>query len=160
MLLLYNKWVLQRLKIFWNDKRRKQLTDPSNIGLYIFAVIVMAITWSGIKTVQANYELQKKISTLKQQNAVLKLQNENSQLQNKYYQTTQYLELAARQDFGLAAPGEKVILIPKDVALKYIDVALMPQSETDRKSADKRSQVDKNIQDWRDFLLGRQLFED
>ncbi|MBI2588977.1 septum formation initiator family protein [Candidatus Saccharibacteria bacterium] len=151
--------MLQQIKNYWSSSRRRQLTDVRNIGLYVFAVIVLAITWSGIKTVKTNYELQKKISTLKQQNAVLKLQNENSALQNQYYQTNQYLELAARQDFGLAAPGEQVLLIPKDVAMKYVDPNLSSVSSAKTK-ADNLPQYRKNLQAWRDFLLGHKLFED
>ncbi len=130
------------------------MTDVRNIGLYIFALIVLAITWSSVKTLQTNYELQKQISTLKQQNNVLKLQNENVDLQNKYFQTDQYLELAARQYFGLAAPGEKILLIPKEVALKYVDQGLGPHTSS-KTSEDNRSKYAKDFQTWVDFLLGR-----
>lgn len=132
------------------------MTDVRNIGLYVFAVIVLAITWSGVKTLQINYELQKQISTLKQQNEVLKLQNDNTALQNQYYQTNQYLELAARQGFGLAAPGEKILLISKDVAMKYVDPSLSPEAAPGT-TTDTRSKYAKNLQAWRDFLLGRQV---
>lgn len=90
---------------------------------------------------------------------MLKLQNENTQLQNEYYRTNQYLELAARQYFGLAAPGEKVLLVPKDVAMKYVDQSLVPKDPS-QKSEDKRSRYAKNFQAWRDFLLGRKLVEE
>lgn len=132
----------------------RKIFDPRNIGLYAFLLIVLAIAWSGVKTVQTNYELQKEISTLRQQNDVIRLQNENSELQNKYYETDQYLELAARQDFGLAAPGEQVFLIPKDVALKYIDPKLTQQVQS-KPDEDTRSKYQKNWDQWRDFLLGR-----
>ena len=148
--------MLNKLKNFWNSKNRQQLTHVSNIGLYIFAVIVLAITWSGVKTLETNYALQKQISTLKQQNEVLKLQNDNTAFQNQYYQTNQYLELAARQDFGLAAPGEKILLISKDVAMKYVDQSLNQQSLL-KSPDDKRSRYAKNLQSWRDFLLGRRV---
>ena len=151
--------MLQQIKNFWKSKNRQQLTDVRNIGLYVFAVIVLAITWSGVKTLQINYELQKQISTLKQQNEVLKLQNGNTTLQNQYYQTNQYLELAARQSFGLAAPGEKILLISKDVAMKYVDPGLSSQANS-QNSVDKRSKYNKNFQAWRDFLLGRKLLSD
>lgn len=151
--------MLQNIKKFWNSKNRQQLTDVRNIGLYIFAVIVLAITWSTVKTLQTNYELQKQISTLKQQNEVLKLQNDNTALQTQYYQTNQYLELAARQDFGLAAPGEKILLISKDVAMKYVDPSLSPQANS-QNSVDKRSRYAKNLQAWRDFLMGRKVLSD
>ena len=151
--------MIRKIKNFWNGKKRQQLTDVRSIGLYIFAVIVLAITWSGIKTVQTNYELQKQVSTLEQQNAVLELQNGNTDLQNKYYQTDQYLELAARQYFGLAAPGEKVLLVSKDVAMKYVDPGLNVQTSA-QDSADNRSKYIKNFDAWRDFLLGRKVSVD
>jgi cell division protein FtsB len=150
-----------RLSDFWNHQRTKQLTDLRNVGLYIFAIIVLAITWSGVKTVQSNYELQKKISTLQQQNDVLKLQNGNIALQNQYLGTDQYLDLAARQALGLAALGEKVLIVPNTVAMKYVDTSLSPQSSTSGTSTtDKRSKYVKNLEDWRDFLLGRKIFQD
>lgn len=145
--------MLQQIKNFWKSKNRQQLTDVRSIGLYVFAVIVLAISWSGVKTLQTNYELQKQISTLRQQNEVFKLQNDNTLLQNQYYQTNQYLELAARQDFGLAAPGEKILLISKDVAMKYVDPSLSPKDEST--NTNKRSRYAKNFQSWVDFLMGR-----
>src|SRR3989338_5524565 len=150
--------MLRSIKNFWKSGRRQQLTDARNVGLYIFALVVLAITWSGVKTLQINYELQKQISTLKQQNEVLKLQNDNTALQNQYYQTNQYLELAARQGFGLAAPGEKILLISKDVAMKYVDPSLSPKAAPG--TTDTRSKYAKNFQAWRDFLLGRKVSTD
>jgi cell division protein FtsB len=110
------------VKKIWKNKRFQQLIDVRNIVLYLFAIIVLAITWSGVKTVQRNFELQKKIAELKQQNTVVDLQNQNTNLKNKYLETDEYLELAARQNLGLAAPGEKVMIVPNKVATKYVDL--------------------------------------
>jgi cell division protein FtsB len=144
------------VKKIWNSKRFRQLIDVRNIMLYLFAIIVMAITWSGVKTVQHNYDLQKKIAELKQQNTVIDLQNQNTDLKNKYLQTDEYLELAARQNLGLAAPGEKVLIVPKSVAMKYVDPSLENNGQKNSSSpADNRASYVKNIEEWRDFLLGR-----
>jgi cell division protein FtsB len=144
------------VKRIWNSKRFQQLIDVRNIALYLFAVIVLAITWSGVKTVQHNYDLQKKISELKQQNTVIDLQNQNTNLQNKYLQTDEYLELAARQNLGLAAPGEKVLIVPKNVAMKYVDPSLEKNGQQNNSNPpDNRSRYVKNIEAWRDFLIGR-----
>jgi hypothetical protein len=92
---------------------------------------------------------------------VLKLENQNAALQNRYYQTDQYLDLAARQNLGLAAPGEKVLLVPRSVALKYTDPSLiMSASGPGNDASDNRSRYVKNMENWRDFLLGRKLFTD
>ena len=149
-----------KIKNYLNSPRIQELRDVRNIGLYIFALIVLAITWSGIKTVQNNYQLQKQIAEIKQQNYVLYLQNGNTNLQNQYYQTDEYLELAARQDFGLAAPGETVLLVPKSVAMKYVNPALVANANQSAaaNTAGEPTGVAKNLEDWRDFLLGRKLF--
>jgi cell division protein FtsB len=144
---------------FWNGSRRRQITDPRNLGLYVFMVIVLAIAWSTVKAIEANYQLQRKISLIKQQNTVIKLQNETTGLKNQYYNTDEYLNLAARQNLGLAAPGEKVLTVPHDVALKHVDMALLAKTIAP-KTVDKRSKVVKNVDDWKDFLLGRKLFQD
>lgn len=142
-----------------NSKAAKQLFDVRNIGLYIFGIVVLAIAWSGAKTVQSNFELQKRISTLQQQNTVLSLENQNTQLQNQYYKTSQYLELSARQNLGLAAPGESVLLVPQATAMRYIDPSI-GQSTNDSKKIDNRKSYVKNLESWRDFLLGRKALTD
>jgi cell division protein FtsB len=151
--------MFDEIKNALTGKKAKQLVDMRNIGLYIFAIVVLAIAWSGAKTVQNNYELQKKISTLGQQNTVLWLQNDNTYLQNQFYQTNEYLELSARQNLGLAAPGEQVMLVPQAVARKYVDPSLDTTKLTQRSIPDdNRPKYAKNLEDWRDFLLGRKLF--
>jgi len=152
--------MIDKINNFINSRSFKRAFDIRNIILYIFTVIVIAITWSGIKTVQSNYELQKKISVLKQQNAVLALQNQNMALQNKFLETNEYLDLTARQSLGLAAPSEKVLTVPNSVAMKYVDPSLAPKSaQAGIVTTDNRSKYVKNLEDWRDFLLGRKLFE-
>ncbi len=148
----------QIIKNFFGRQNLKRFSDVRNLGLYLFSVIILAITWSGIKTVQANYDLQKKISLLNQQNDVLQLENDTIKLQNQYFNTNSYLDLAARQNLGLAGPGEKVSLIPKSVALKYAGAA-----EANPGEAQQNKQTPayiRNMEDWRDFLLGRKLFND
>jgi cell division protein FtsB len=151
--------MFSQVKKIFNRQRIKQLTDIRNIALYIFALIVLAVTWSGVRTVQKNYELQKQIAMLNQQNLILELENSNAKLKNQYLQTDQYLELAARQNLGLAAPGEKVLTVPKAVAMKYVDKSLVVNRGSTANSTQVKSKYQKNMQDWRDFLLGRKLFE-
>ncbi len=151
--------MFDKVQTVLNSKTTKQLLDVRNIGLYIFGIIVVAIAWSGAKTVQSNYELQKKITTLQQQNAVLSLENQNNSLQNQYYQTQQYLELSARQNLGLAAPGESVFLVPQSTALKFIDPSI-GQDSSQSSPVDNRKSYVKNLEAWRDFLLGRKSVTD
>jgi cell division protein FtsB len=141
-----------------NNKKAKQLLDPRNIALYIFGVIVLAIAWSGARTVQNNYQLQKQIATLKQQNQLLSLGNGNTFLQNEFYKSNTYLELSARQNLGLALPGEQELVVPKATAMKYVDPKLASAAaSTPSTPKDTRSKYIKNLEAWRDFLLGRNI---
>jgi cell division protein FtsB len=131
----------------------RRLSDTRFAGQLVFVVIVLLISWSGIKTIQTNYGLQKQISTLKQQSNIQKLQNNNLALQNDYFRSNQYLELSARQNLGLASPGEKEIIVPASVALSYT----VNPPKTNTASADSQLPTyQRNFQSWVDFFLHRQ----
>lgn len=136
-----------------------QFKDVRNIGLMLFLVVLLLITWSGVKAIETNYGLQKEISKLEQQNAVRKLANQNAKLQNNYYNTPQYLELAAREHFGRAAPGETVLVVPRQVALANT-VDLQPTAEAQTKADKKKPGWQRNFQAWMDFFLNRPHSED
>lgn len=153
--------MLDKIQNIFNSKEARQLADVRNVVLYVFGVLVLAIAWSSARTVQNNYQLQRKIAELEQQNRVLSLQNGNTYLQNQFYETEEYLELSARQNLGLAAPGEKVLNVPKSVAMKYVNPALADNRDsTTALSIDNRPRYTKNLQAWRDFLLGRKIPSD
>ena len=60
----------------------RSLQDVRVVGQLLFVVIVLLISWSGVKAIQTNYGLQKQISTLAQQTEVQRLKNNNLKLQN------------------------------------------------------------------------------
>jgi cell division protein FtsB len=152
--------ILQKLNSYGPYVRTfaERMRDPKFAGMMFFVVVVLLISWSGVKSIQTNYELQKQISGLRQQNDVQKLKNTNLGLENKYYETDTYQELQARQNFGLAAPGEKEIVVPKAVALTYtVDP---PKQEKTTKPSDKQSGAQRNFQAWVNFFLHRQTTTD
>ena len=132
----------------------RQLGDTRFAGQVLFVIVVLMISWSGIKTIQTNYDLQKQITALDHANTLQKLRNDNLELQNQYYNSNQYLELSARQNFGLAAAGEKEINVPKSVALAYtVD---LPTSDNPTAAKAKQSSSQRNFESWVDFFLHRQ----
>jgi cell division protein FtsB len=132
----------------------QRMRDARFAGMVLFLIVVLLISWSGVKSIQTNYELQKQIVALDQQNSVQKLKNTNLGLENGYYNTTSYQDLQARLNFGLAAPGEKEIIVPKAVALTYtVDP---PKEEAVTKPSDKQSGSQRNFEAWVNFFLHRQ----
>lgn len=131
----------------------QKLGDVRVAGQAVFVLIVLMISWSGVKSIQTNYGLQKQITALKQQNTLQKLQNDNLTLQNQYYNSDQYLELAARQNFGLAVAGEQEVIVPENVALAYtVDLPGPPKPDT----AKTQPAYQRNFHSWIDFFLHRQ----
>ena len=134
-------------------EKLKDLPDTRVLGLLAFGVVAVLVTWSGIKIVQTNYELEKKISVSKQRNANEQLENENLKLRNQYYESDQYLELAARRQFGKAAPGEKLYTVPESVALSHTIEPAKTQVEVEEEREASKSMFEKNFTDWMDFLF-------
>jgi len=132
-----------------------RLRDVKFAGMIGFVVVVLLVSWSGVKAIQSNYDLQKQIAGIKQQNQVQALSDDNLKLENEYYDTDTYLELSARQNFGLAAAGEKEVLVPKDAALKYT-VDLPKVSTTADTPATKQPKSQRNFEAWVNFFLHRQ----
>jgi cell division protein FtsB len=131
----------------------RDIQDIRVLGMVLFVIIVLLVSWSSIRTIDTNYKLQKQISALNQQNDIQKLSNANLELQNDYYKTDQYLELSARQIFGLAKPGETELIVPKDVALAHS----VPAEQTKAsRAASAQPFWQHNMQAWVDFFLHRQ----
>ncbi len=138
--------------------KKYELTDVRTIGLLAFGFIAATVTWNGAKAIQMNFDLQKKVVVLEEQNKVLALENETQALKNEYYKTDEYKELSVRRLFGKAAPGENIYIVPKEVALKYAS----PTNSTvdDEQPLTTPTTVtlpayQQHIQDWLDFFFHR-----
>jgi cell division protein FtsB len=146
--------MINTTKTYYSKNIRPFLKDIRFIGLIAFLVIVLLVTWSGIKSVQTNYNLQKQISNLAQENQVQKLKNSNLNLENSYFNTNQYLELSARQNFGLAEPGETEVIIPQSVALSRL-IPLKSQTNSSSQANSVYPYWQSNFQAWINFFLHR-----
>lgn len=135
------------------SEKIKQYSDIRVVGLIIFGFIVLLVSWSGLKVMQTNYELQKKEAELRQKNEVARLRNENLELKNTYFESDQYLELTARRQFNKAAPGEKLYLIPEEVAMA--NTVDLPKNETQiiEEKQQSKSKYISNFNAWIEFLF-------
>lgn len=146
--------MFEKIKKYQKHPYVQQLQDVRVVGLLVFVVLVLLVSWSGVKVIQTNYNLEKQITRLQQEVEVLELENSNQKLRNQYYNTDQFLELAARRQFGLAAPGEKLILVPKQVALAHtVDLPKMDEKEV--APVVERPKYQENFEAWVDFFLHR-----
>ena len=130
------------------------LTDSRTLGIIAFGFVAILVSWSGVKAIQTNYELQKQIARMQQENDVKRLENDNQRLKNEYYKTDQFLELAARRQFGKAAEGERIYIVPKEVALANIVASKKAESKATEIKTSK-SKAARNIEAWINFYLNR-----
>lgn len=147
--------MLQKIKTSYFYAYIRSLRDVRVVGLSVFLVIVLLVTWSGVKVIQTNYELERQIARLEQENSVQALKNTNLRLKNEYLNTEEYEELAARRYFGKAAPGEKILNVSKEVALAHtVDTA--EESGATPKDDTSKPWYRRNWDAWMDFFLHRQ----
>lgn len=142
----------QKISDYKNRPYFEQFHDVRAIGLLIFLFVALVISWSGVKSIQTNYELQQRIAQLRQQNQVQELANANQELDNEYLASEEYLDLAARQNFGLGIPGETLLVVPEDVAKK--NVSAPPQDKRPTPTSEQPF-YQRNFQAWMNFFLNR-----
>jgi len=127
--------------------RHKYLTLNNGVILVAF-VIAASWVWGSLDVMQRNYLLQKELDDKSRQLIVTELDTENAKLQQRYYQTNEYKELAVRDKLGLASPGESVLILP--------------ENSQSAKDADDESTITtpveivsiSNFEQWMNFLFG------
>lgn len=98
---------------------------------------------------QRNYALQRKLDARERQLELSQLEVRTLELQKRYHQSAEYQELAARQELGLAMPGEKLLILPPNT--KSAEQA----NDRTRQDSSQDQVVTSNIEQWVNFLLGR-----
>lgn len=119
-------------------------------NLVILAALLIAAgwAWGSLQVMQRNYALQREVDYKKRQLQLAELQKENLRLQNKFYQTDEYKELALRDSLGLVMPGEKLLILPENSAeAKAVDKEATQTTDT-------TVQETSNLEQWLNFLFG------
>ena len=114
----------------------------------------LAFVWMAgtISVLNQNYSLQRQVDQGELDNDVIKLQNQNLQLQQAYFKTDEFLELKARALLGRAKPGENLVLLPENQPEKSAARAQDFADAAEVASAKKAPQT--NAEQWGAFLFG------
>ena len=119
----------------------------NNGVILIAAMITCGWIWGSLGVMQRNYTLQKELDDKKRQLIVSQLAVDNSKLEQRYYNTDEYKELAVRERLGLGLSGESVLVLPVNSdAAKNADKSL----QTTTTAAVEKS----NFEQWTSFLFG------
>ncbi len=119
----------------------------NNVVLAIAVVIGANWAWGSIEMMQRNYTLQRTLDIKQREETLAELKNATLAFEQRYYQSDEYKELAARQYLGLGTEGEKVLILPPSTASSEPAENIVRASVT--------GEPPSNFKQWMDFLSGR-----
>lgn len=122
---------------------RHDYATLNNVVITVALIIAASWAWGSIQMMQRNYALQNVIDDKQREKAVISLEVDTLGYEQRYLQSDEYLELAARDRLGLAKRGEHLLLLPEN------------SSEPEQSStASARSPRASNVEQWLNFLFG------
>ena len=141
---------MQKINIrkFIYHARHKYLTF-NNLVIVTAFLIAAGWIWGSLQVMQRNYALQKEVDFKQRQLQLTELQKQSLELQQRYYQTNEYKELAARESLGLVMPGEKVLILPENS-----ETAKQADKKTATNAPVAPQQQTSNMEQWLNFLFG------
>lgn len=130
----------------------KKYFDFNDLLLLGALLIALGLGWNTVTAMQRNYRLQQKYDQLKAEVELAELQNQNLKYQIAYLKTEDYQELAAREKFNKALPGEHLVYLPGSGAARQAPVA----KNTATSSKPVPQGWKGNLQAWWKFLRGKE----
>jgi hypothetical protein len=120
-----------------------------NTAVIVFGLII-ASAWVGgsLQMMQRNYNLQKQLDDKQRQLIVAQLDTENAQLEQRFFKTDEYKELAVRERLGLALSGESVLILPPN------SLAVKESSAKPTSTVTDSITIESNFTQWLNFLFG------
>ncbi len=98
----------------WKYKMRHDYFSPENIVLVIAVVFCLVWTYQSIVSMSRNWELAERLNADKKTLELAKLEVEAAELENEYYKSEEYQELAARRLANKQYADEKMVYLPEN----------------------------------------------
>ena len=129
------------------QKIRAYITLDNLLPLLVVG-LALSWVWSTVGVMQRNFQFQRQVDEMRQQNALTEIENKTLEYRIAYYKTPEFAELAARENLNKAAPGEKVLVVPpsphENEGVTNLTSATAPAAP-----------VQSNFQQWMFFLFGQ-----
>lgn len=132
-----------------NYRFRNEWLTVENVVLTIALVACLVWTWGSIASMSRNWTLSQELANRQREKALLELEVETLELENEYYLSPEYQELAARKYQGKMLPGETMVILPDNseaARTKHSDVASSEQENPIGEMS--------NFEQWLLFLFG------
>lgn len=120
----------------------------NNVVIAAAFLVGVGWAWGSIGIMQRNFGLQKEVDAKRRELTLTELQIQTLQYEQKYYQSSEYKELAVRDRLGIANPGEKTLILPENSKrATQSDLASKPKTAVS-------VQAPSSFQQWMNFLFG------
>ena len=129
---------------------KHDLLTLNNVIIGLAAIVALGWVWGSLGVMQRNYTLQQTLNRKNQELQLANLEAQSLKLEQQYFKTEEYQELAVHARLGKGLPGEKVLIVPKQVE---VDAPLLQTANPPLTDAEPPT----NFEQWMRFLFGRQL---
>ncbi len=113
-----------------------------NVIIVVSVIVALAWIWGSISSMERNYSLQRQLELKTREKLIAEIQYKTLEFENQYLQSEEYQELAARENLGLVAQGESVLIL-----------ADYPAEEAE-KITTETGEKDSNFTQWMNFIFG------
>lgn len=120
-----------------------------NIILFIALALCLIWTWGTISSMSRNWTLAQELSNKQREKALLELEVETLELENEYYLSEEYQDIAARKYQNKMSPGETMIYLPENS-----EAAKQKHSDQNQLDPELKFEEVSNFNQWMKFLFG------
>ena len=116
-----------------------------NVVLLFAIVMCLMWTYQSIEAMSRNWELVERLNADRKALELLEIEVETAELQNEYYASEEYQELAARRLAGKQLPGERMVFLPENTEAAKNNHQVAAAAESRKEYS--------NFEKWMMFLL-------
>ena len=140
---------MERIKTYFRrlGYRFKRWLSQERIIFLVTIAMCLIWTWGAISAMTRNWDLEQRLVAKRQERTLLQLEIESLELENRYYASAEYQELAARAKQNKILDGETLIYLPdnSDIAKHKHDGAIVQEPVEEEPN---------NFEQWLSFLFG------
>ena len=120
-----------------------------NVILFIALGLCLIWTWGTISSMSRNWSLAQELTNKQREKALLELEVETLELENEFYLSEEYQELAARKYQGKMLAGETMIYLPENSEAAKNKHKTDPDADASPAASEMS-----NFEQWMAFLFG------
>ena len=128
-----------------NYKFKHDFLAVENVVLILAIVLGAVWTFQSIRAMSRNWELTERLASERRDLELLRVEVEMAELENEYYKTEEYQELAARKYLDKKLPDENMVVMPEN--------SESARNKHNEIRAEPTEKVYSNYEKWMKFLF-------